>query len=320
MKNSIYYCTRGPSRSGGEAVNEDHVLGLRELGYRAYLLYIEDQPVGHFDSRAPVLRAGSSMAFHPDDVLVIPEPWRLHIDGFSNINVKKVMHCQNPYYLFNGFDDVSKINEKGISSVITCSEYTSGMMRRMGYEGPVQTIQPGLSKLFVNQSDKKLQIAYMPRKRELETSFVIGLFKSLYPELRSVPFVPIHNITTQQCANVLGESAVFASFSHIEGLGLPPLEAMASGCIVVGFHGHGGADYASPNNGLWVNDGDHFGFAHALAEGIRAAGTPSWRASILAHAKATSDCYSKSHFESDLEYFWTNYLGDCKNEYLLGTN
>src|SRR5882672_2072883 len=30
-----------------------------------------------------------------------------------------------------------------------------------------------------------------------------------------------------------------------------PLEAMASGCIVVGFHGYGGLEYATPENGFW---------------------------------------------------------------------
>jgi len=316
--NAIYYCTRRGANSGGEAVNEDHVIGLREMGYRAYLFYIEDAPLGHFASRAPVLRAGSSMTFQHKDVIVMPEPWKLHIDGFAPMQVRKVMHCQNPYYLFNGVDDISMIAQKGISAVITCSDYTSGLMRRMGYQGALQTVQPTLSPVFKHSGEKKLQIAYMPRKREFETSFVKGLFKSLYPELRTVPWVPINNMTLAECAQVLDESAVFAAFSHIEGLGLPPLEAMASGCVVVGFNGLGGADYSTPHNGLWITEGEHIAFAHALAEGLRAASDPSWYANILAHAKATAARYSHSRFTRDLKQFWEDYLGEDKNEFLLG--
>lgn len=316
--NAIYYCTRRGAASGGEAVNEDHVLALRELGYRAYLLYIEDAQIGHFASRAPVVRAGSSMAFAPHDVIVVPEPWRLHIDGFAPMNVKKVMHCQNPYYLFNGVDDVSQIAQKGISAVITCSDYTTGLLRRIGYDGPMQTIQPALSALFKSSSAKKQQIAYMPRKREYETSYVKGLFRSIYPELRSVPWVPIHNMSLEQCAATLGESAVFAAFSHIEGLGLPPLEAMASGCVVVGFNGLGGADYSTSQNGFWIGEGDHLAFAHGLAEGLRAASQPEWYASLLLHAQATASRYCSDHFKGDLKRFWDSYLGENKNEYLLG--
>jgi glycosyltransferase involved in cell wall biosynthesis len=316
--NAIYYCTRRGANSGGEAVNEDHVAALREMGYRAYLFYIEDAPIGHFASLVPVLRAGSSMVFQPRDVIVVPEPWKLHIDGFAAMNVKKVMHCQNPYYLFNGVDDVSMIAQKGISAVITCSNYTTGLMRRAGYQGPLQTVQPCLSELFKHSGPKKLQIAYMPRKREHETRFVKGLFHSLYPELRGIPWVPIHNMSLAECAALLDESAVFAAFSHIEGLGLPPLEAMASGCVVVGFNGLGGADYSTPHNGFWIGEGDHFAFAHALAEGLRAADSPTWSADIVQHAKATAAHYSSAQFKSDLKFFWEAYLGEEKNEYLLG--
>ncbi len=316
--NAIYYCIRRGANSGGEAVNEDHVLALRAMGYRAYLFYIEDAPLGHFASRAPVLRAGKSMVFAPNDVLVVPEPWRFHIDGFAPMNVKKVMHCQNPYYLFNGVDDASEIEKKGISAVITCSDYTTGLLRRVGYGGVLQTIQPALSGLFQNTREKKLQIAFMPRKREFETSFVKGLFRSLYPDLRDIPWVPIHNMSLEDCARTLDESAIFAAFSYIEGLGLPPLEAMASGCVVVGFNGLGGADYATPHNGFWINEGDHFGFAHALAEGLRAATAPQWHASIQLQGRKTAERYSSEHFKGDMSRFWEPYLGENKHEYLLG--
>jgi glycosyltransferase involved in cell wall biosynthesis len=318
--NAIYYCTRRGTHSGGEAVNEDHVLALRDKGYRAYLFYIEDTPIGHFAARAPVLRAGNSMAFAPRDVIVVPEPWKLHIDGFAPMDVKKVMHCQNPYYLFNGVDDVSQIAQKGISAVITCSDYTTGLLRRAGFDGALQTIQPALSGLFKPGAQKKLQIAYMPRKREYETSFVKGLFRSMYPDLRDIPWVPIHNMSLEECARTLDESAIFAAFSYIEGLGLPPLEAMASGCVVVGFNGLGGADYATPHNGLWINEGDHFGFAHALAEALRAAANATWLASLQQHAKATAARYSMDHFRGDLYRFWDTYLGEDKHEYLLGSD
>jgi glycosyltransferase involved in cell wall biosynthesis len=63
----------------------------------------------------------------------------------------------------------------------------------------------------------------------------------------------------------MAESAVFASFSYLKGLGLPPLEAMASNCLVCGFDGHGGSDFATADNGQWVQEGDHEGFADAVA-------------------------------------------------------
>lgn len=301
-------------------VNEDHVMALRGMGYRAYLFYIEDADIGYFSSRAPVLRAGNSMAFSAEDVIVIPEPWRLHIDSFAPMRIRKVMHCQNPYYLFNGVDDISCIKNKGITAIISCSNYTTSLLQRMGYDGMMQTVQPQLSPLFTAGTKKILQIAYMPRKREFESSFIKGLFKSIYPNMRDVPWIPIDNMSLAECAQVLQESAVFAAFSHIEGLGLPPLEAMASGCVVVGFNGLGGADYSTPNNGFWIAEGDHMGFAHGLAEGLRAAAQPDWYDCINHHALVTARQYSNERFQNEIRRFWELYLGEDKHEYLLGTN
>jgi len=39
---------------------------------------------------------------------------------------------------------------------------------------------------------------------------------------------------------------------------------MASGCIVVGYHGYGGLEYATPHNGFWCQEGDPLGCAHTL--------------------------------------------------------
>ena len=47
-------------------------------------------------------------------------------------------------------------------------------------------------------------------------------------------------------ADILRESQVFLSFGHPEGFGLPPAEALACGCLVIGYHGGGGREYFGP--------------------------------------------------------------------------
>ena len=41
-------------------------------------------------------------------------------------------------------------------------------------------------------------------------------------------------------------ATIFLTFSNQEGFGLPPVEAMACGCLVVGYHGHGGKEFLKP--------------------------------------------------------------------------
>lgn len=56
--------------------------------------------------------------------------------------------------------------------------------------------------------------------------------------------------------------------SLTEGFGLPPLEAMSAGCLVVGFAGGGGREYARPANGLWCSEDDVESVIHALARAL----------------------------------------------------
>jgi len=79
----------------------------------------------------------------------------------------------------------------------------------------------------------------------------------------------------QACAQIMAQSAVYAAFPFLESLGLMCLEAMASGCLVVGYTGQGGMEYATTHNGHWIEDGDHENFVKALGEGLhRASGPP----------------------------------------------
>jgi glycosyltransferase involved in cell wall biosynthesis len=71
-------------------------------------------------------------------------------------------------------------------------------------------------------------------------------------------------MTEAETASVLRESAVFLSLNEREGFGLPPLEAMASGCVVVGFHGGCGRVYMRPDVAIPIDDGEVITFARQV--------------------------------------------------------
>jgi glycosyltransferase involved in cell wall biosynthesis len=56
-------------------------------------------------------------------------------------------------------------------------------------------------------------------------------------------WVPLLDMTEKEYAAQLGETAVYLASSTQEGLHVSVLEAMACGCVVVGFTGIGGSDY-----------------------------------------------------------------------------
>ena len=317
---TIYYCTSGPARAGGQFVNAEHVAELREAGLRAYLLHIPSGDKAEpFDSIAPVLQISPALKFIEDDIVVIPESWGTVLRYFSSKKVRKIIHCQNPFYLFHSFDSIQALHTHGYEEIISCSGFTTQMIRQFGFKGTIHTVRPSVSPIFFGDSEqsKKLQIAYMPRKRGLESKFIKGLFRSQYPNLKSIEWVPIENKTRTECAEILKESAVFASFSFLEGLGLPPLEAMAADCIVVGFHGLGGAEYANSKNGFWVEEGDYFGFARQLSTALQAAQDSAWKLSLSNEGEKTVTPLRRESFKASLMETWKALLGKTSGEYLL---
>ena len=63
------------------------------------------------------------------------------------------------------------------------------------------------------------------------------------PHLHCWEIVPVGGLHQDELAEVFGTAQIFISLSHREGLGLPPAEAMASGCYVIGFTGDGGREF-----------------------------------------------------------------------------
>jgi hypothetical protein len=66
---------------------------------------------------------------------------------------------------------------------------------------------------------------------------------------------------------LLRNSQIFLSFSQLERLGLPLLEAR--GCLVIGYHGFGGRKFFRPPFGIAIEDSDVIAFARGVEEVIR---------------------------------------------------
>lgn len=322
MAPTIYYIGYVPPRTGGELVNLQHVAALARLGVRAVALLnrsplLDDLPD---DFALPFEVLAPHRQFLSADVVVIPEFYRDAFLHFATQPCRRVIHLQGPFLAFRGFQSIAAFNEHGLLAGMSCSRYARDLMAAMGARLDWQVVTPFVHPFFQSgDSSKKLQVAYMPDKRPKEAPVVRELFRARHPDLAGVPWVPIAGLSRRACAGVMAESAVFASLSRLEGLGLPPLEAMASGCLVAGFDGHGGRDFATADNGLWVAEGDHIAFADAVAAAVRRAAAGD--AAARAHRAAgfvTAAAYSRERFERELIAAWQAILGAGWGEYLVG--
>jgi glycosyltransferase involved in cell wall biosynthesis len=294
---------------GGVAVVYRHVEILVARGFSAFVHLPEKPPVDFYATSAPLLVGGFNLK--SSDVLVIPEVLGWALQQFKSVPVRRLMFCQNHNHLPPVVTRSNALVEWGVDGVIASSEIIRSHLRGVYGLEPVPLLPCSIDTArFAPAPAKRRQIAFMPRKLPGDAVKIEADFKRSYPQYGDVPWVAIDGVTRAEAARVLGESAVFLSLSNRESLGLPPLEAMACDCLVAGYHGEGGLEFTTNQNGWWAEAGD----TRACVDGLAAAfaaldqgGEPLERRRLA--MSQTVARYSERHMEAELLAFWRAELG-----------
>jgi glycosyltransferase involved in cell wall biosynthesis len=116
-------------------------------------------------------------------------------------------------------------------------------------------------------------------------------------------------LSESEVARILGESALYLSLCRHEALPLSALEALASGCVVAGFTGFGGRDYATSANGFWADEDDCLAAVDQLAQATRLVVDGGDRHRCLVqNALRTAAAYNPDRFVRQLTECWRNLL------------
>ncbi|WP_052143630.1 glycosyltransferase [Wocania ichthyoenteri] len=193
------------------------------------------------------------LVLNPDDIIVFPEFYGKAINTVFQ-DQKTVVYNQNCYYSFRGYGIPNQANsntsiykQDRLQGVIVASVDAVSYVESFLVEKPVYRVRYGIDKnVFSFQANKKKQIAFMPRKLREDSEQILNIL-DIRGVLDGWNIVSIQGMNEEEVAGVLKESAVFLSFNHREGFGMPPAEAMSCGCIVVGYTGQGGEEYFLPN-------------------------------------------------------------------------
>jgi glycosyltransferase involved in cell wall biosynthesis len=254
--------------TGGIRTTYRHAEWLAEAGADASVF----SPDGHpswFRSRARVNDSGR-LAVGPRDIVVLGETLDDVTIRFLGLAARKEMFCQNQFYVFGRHAALRSHAELGISRIYGSSRAIQDFFARV-YGSPAIDIVPyAVDPSLFRPAEKTLQIAYVPRKLPFEAGFIRTAFQIRFPALRHVPFVAIEGRSEEETAAIMGRSAVLLALGHLDSFGLPAIEAMASGCAVVGLHGTGGLEFATPANGRWFHHGQLVDCVEALGEVVGA--------------------------------------------------
>lgn len=307
----LYECRDISKPSGGVRRLYRHVEILASHGVDAWILHhAPGFRVSWFSSAAPVVYWDRRFTFSSDDVLVIPEGHTDVMTAMSGAVCERVVIALNWANIYRDLPVGTDWCDHGIRHVIAGSQYERDFIFRcMGLDSAVLASGTDLD-LFRDRGGKTLQIAYMPRKNAEMFHLIACIFRSRYRQWAHVPFVPIDGVSHQDVARVMAASALFLATSFPEGLARPPLEAMASGCIVVGFAGHGSLEYMQHGvNCYRADDGDALAAAEYLDCALRA--LSDGRAEPMkAAARETATGYSLAREEQRVLDYWRHFLAE----------
>jgi glycosyltransferase involved in cell wall biosynthesis len=126
--------------------------------------------------------------------------------------------------------------------VLSCSKDISECANFVFNIDPKKIIKINVISMTVNKKFKKKNIiTYMPRKLINHSNNVLFFIQSHLPKNWIIK--PVAKLNEKQVFKILQESRIFLSFSDMEGLGLPPLEAASLGNKAIGYTGQGGNEY-----------------------------------------------------------------------------
>ncbi len=235
-----------------------------------------------------------------DSFLVIPEVIPHEAEKFPK--GRKFLFVQN-WALFNKEYDYS--NYEGIISLEGyCADYI-----REYTDLPIFTVRNGIDLKEFNyksnlKEEKRIFLLYRKNQKEID-SFLENLPKKVYEENKVI--VGKRHYNKEELIKEYQKAEIFLTFSYPEGFALPPLEAMACGCVVIGYTGGGGRSHMiNGETALVLEDGDYKGIEKAL---LKLISDKRLKSILKKNAMAKAKEYSLDEMEKSVYNLWEE-IGD----------
>ena len=269
----FFFCYENKFPTGGNKICYRHVELLNRLGVDAailhprasfrYVQFAHQPPVVGFDS----LRLAAN------DVLVLPEDLGPQHLGFAP-QIRRIVFNQGVNNMFKKYslmDDRPLVHQ--VESVLGCFAVSDQNARYLRFAFPslkVERLFLSLNLELFNggdRSQKHREISFIASKNQADVVQVVNLLR-IRGLCRDWRFTPIHCMSEREVADTMRRSALFLSFGHPEGLCLANLEAMASGCKLIGYSGVGGREYFQPGLACEIPVGDIQAFVEVVEKSV----------------------------------------------------
>jgi glycosyltransferase involved in cell wall biosynthesis len=287
--------------SGGVKIIYQHCDILNQNGYTAVPVHLGDFSVDWFPHLSkPLGRQEALSAMGRSDILVCPEI----IPGLAADFPceRKVAFIQNWALAERGTGPGKRYEDFGFSSLLACSQYIKTFMEdRSVLRCDVVTNGIDLDVFHAPEQNKTgCKVVVLNRRNIADAREAL---KRLGNTLKNeVEFIILENKYSQaEIADYFRSADIFLAIGYPEGFALPPLEAMASGCAVVGFTGGGGREHMlDGQTALVAADGNVAELADCLE---RVLSNPALKEQIRAGGMKKAQEFSLQNMERQLLEF-----------------
>ncbi|KQT90939.1 hypothetical protein ASG49_14610 [Marmoricola sp. Leaf446] len=269
----LYLAPDNPRPSGGVRSIYRQVDVLRQLGADARVVH--ERPgfrAAWFENHTPVLAARDA-AVGPTDVLVVPE---IYGPGLGTLprDPRKLVLNQGAYLTFDALPwPGAGAGEPyrglaGLEGLLTVSEDSERLLGFAFPELPRLRVRNVVDPLVFRPATGPrrpgpVRLACTSGRRPEDRVRLQHLLRA-HGTADAFDLRVLEGLSEEAMAEALRDSDVFVSLGDREGFGMPPAEAMACGCYVIGFDGRGGREFFDPTYCRPVSDGDLLGLAEAV--------------------------------------------------------
>jgi hypothetical protein len=265
----IYYlCPDTNVPTGGIRTMYRHVDVLNSAGLPSAIVHSRAGfACSWFDHDTAVTPASSVRLGH-NDVVMVPEFYDHRLLSLPTA-VRIVIFNQNTYRTFH--DQHGELvgslpwGSQKVEAILVVSQDNLQYASYAFPDIPVKRVRLAVNRdvFYASAEIPGRRIAVMPRRRTGDCRQVLTLL-ALRGLLSSWQVVAIDGHSERETADLLRSCSIFLSFSEQEGFGLPPAEAMACGCYVVGFTGQAGREYFHAGTSIAVEEGNVLAMAKAV--------------------------------------------------------
>ena len=206
------------------------------------------------------------------DFIIVPEIWAHFATDlkFAEKGINYAIFVQGFYHM-NSTDNFNKLKSayENAKFIITVSDYSVNYLKKMfpSMKNKIVKINFSINKKRIKIAKKNNLITFMPRKLKDHSNLLFFYLKEMLPKNWKV--VPLINLSEKKLFETLSKSKIFLSFSHLEGTGIPPIEAALCGNKVIGYDGGGGSTYWKKPIFIKIENGEIGDFGKKIIQNIK---------------------------------------------------